>query len=98
MATIGFIGLGNMGLPMGPILARGSHTVRGYDLVPQACEAARSAGVEVVADGALAVRDAGIVLTMLPAGRHVLAIYKDTLLPVARPRTLFVDCSTIDVT
>jgi 3-hydroxyisobutyrate dehydrogenase len=43
------------------------------------------------------VRDAGTVLTMLPAGRHVLAIYKDTLLAAARPGTLFVDCSTIDV-
>jgi 3-hydroxyisobutyrate dehydrogenase len=98
MATIGFIGLGNMGLPMASNLVRAGHTVRGYDLVPQACEAARSAGVEVVADAALAVRDAGIVLTMLPAGRHVLGIYKETLLSAARPGTLFVDCSTIDVT
>ncbi len=93
MARIGFVGLGNMGGPMSANLVRAGHDVRGTDLSAPALEAACAAGVtasDSPADGA------GIVVTMLPAGRHVLDAYP-ALLAAASPGTLFIDCSTIDV-
>ncbi|GAA3988820.1 3-hydroxyisobutyrate dehydrogenase [Allokutzneria multivorans] len=90
MTTIGFIGLGNMGAPMAANLVAAGHQVTGFDLV------AAPDGLRLAASGEEAVSDADIVITMLPSGKHVLSCYAD-LLPAARPGTLFVDCSTIDV-
>lgn len=95
--TVAFIGLGHMGAPMAANLVRAGHRVRGHDLVPEALESAVRAGVEAARDAASAVADADVVVSMLPAGRHVLDLY-GTVLAAARPGTLFVDCSTIDVT
>jgi 3-hydroxyisobutyrate dehydrogenase len=99
MATIGFIGLGNMGGPMAANLVKAGHTVRGFDLVPRAQEASRAAGVRLAANAAAAAEGAEMVVTMLPAGPHVRDIYDDPAGPlsVAAKGTLFVDCSTIDV-
>ncbi|MFJ4594910.1 MULTISPECIES: 3-hydroxyisobutyrate dehydrogenase [unclassified Kitasatospora] len=94
--VIGFIGLGNMGGPMAANLAEAGHTVTGYDLAPEALRRAEEGGVRPARSATEAVREADVVISMLPAGRHVLAAYAD-LLPAARPGTLFVDCSTIDV-
>ena len=97
MATIAFIGLGNMGGPMAANLVKAGHIVRGFDTVPAAREAARLTGVDASGSAGEAVRDADVVLTMLPAGRHVTETYRDTLLDAAKPGTLFIDSSTIDV-
>ncbi|KAM9862087.1 3-hydroxyisobutyrate dehydrogenase [Leucobacter sp. BZR 635] len=101
MTTIAFIGLGHMGRPMAVNLARAGFTVRGFDLVPELCEAARAAGVPIAASAAAAAAEAEIVITMLPAGKHVLALYEGAdgsgLLAAAAPGTLFLDCSTIAV-
>jgi 3-hydroxyisobutyrate dehydrogenase len=99
---IAVIGLGNMGGPMAANLAKAGHQVTGFDLLPALLEAATATGVTVAASGAEAVREADVVLTMLPAGRHVLSAYQGTgdtegLLAAARPGTLFIDSSTIDV-
>ncbi|MFJ9820333.1 3-hydroxyisobutyrate dehydrogenase [Streptomyces sp. NPDC101151] len=94
--TIAFIGLGHMGAPMAVNLVKAGHHVRGHDLVSDALDAAAQAGVEPARTAAETVTDADVVITMLPAGRHVLDLY-DTVLSAARPGTLFVDCSTIDV-
>ena len=96
MATIGFIGLGNMGAPMAANLLRAGHAVRGYDLSPIASAAATDLGLDLAASAQEAVAGAAIVITMLPAGKHVAACYAD-ILPAAAPDTLFIDCSTIDV-
>lgn len=96
MARIGFVGLGNMGGPMAANLVKAGHAVQGFDLVPAAQEAARTAGVAVVESARAAVAGAEIVVTMLPAGRHVKAVLADVL-PAAGAGTLFVDSSTIDV-
>ena len=96
MARIGFVGLGNMGGPMAANLVRAGHAVQGFDLVPAAQEAARAAGITVVDSARAAVAGAEIVVTMLPAGRHVKAVLADVL-PAAGAGTLFVDSSTIDV-
>lgn len=101
MTTIAFIGLGHMGGPMAVNLVKAGHEVRGFDLVPELRDTAREAGVEIVESGQEAAASADVVITMLPAGRHVLAAYGDDeapgLLAAARPGTLFIDSSTIAV-
>ncbi len=99
---VAVVGLGNMGGPMAANLVKAGHSVTGFDLVPAALEAVAAAGVTIAADGADAVREADIVITMLPAGRHVLSAYEgagdvEGLLAAARPGTVFIDSSTIDV-
>ena len=96
MTTIAFIGLGNMGNPMAANLVKAGHAVRGFDLVAANLEAAKGNGVAVVADAAAAVDGAEVVITMLPAGKHVVAVWSD-IAPKAAKGTLFIDSSTIDV-
>ncbi|MEZ3158978.1 3-hydroxyisobutyrate dehydrogenase [Microbacterium sp. BWT-B31] len=102
MTTIAFIGLGHMGAPMAANLVKAGHDVRGFDLVPELCEAAAATGVHIAQSAAAAVAEADAVITMLPAGHHVLAAYRGArdnpgLLAAARPGTLFIDSSTIAV-
>ncbi|NDK32088.1 3-hydroxyisobutyrate dehydrogenase [Nesterenkonia haasae] len=94
-----FIGLGNMGGPMAANLVQAGVHVHGYDVVPEAMETARSNGVEVTTDPLEAVAHADVVLTMLPSGQHVISAYQDSpgLLSAARPGTIFLDCSTINI-
>ena len=94
--TIGFIGLGNMGGPMAANLVKAGHTVRGFDLAPASLEAARAAGVAVAGSALDAAEGAEVVVTMLPAGRHVVEVW--TQLSEALPAgTLLIDSSTVDV-
>jgi 3-hydroxyisobutyrate dehydrogenase len=97
MANIGFIGLGNMGGPMAAILVKAGEHVRGFDVVPASRDASAKNGVQIVDNARAAVEGAEIVVTMLPAGEHVLSVWND-IAPHARQGTLFIDCSTIDVT
>ncbi len=98
MTTIAFIGLGNMGGPMAANLVKAGHSVLGFDLVGASRAAASEAGVVVQVSAVAAVRDgaADVVITMLPAGKHVRAVWSE-LLPVAKKGALFIDCSTVDV-
>jgi 3-hydroxyisobutyrate dehydrogenase len=96
MATIGFIGLGNMGGPMVGHLVQAGHTVRGFDLAPAARAAAVAAGVLMAERATDVAAGADVVVTMLPAGQHVRAVWAD-LLPHMAPGALIIDCSTIDV-
>ena len=96
MATIAFIGLGNMGGPMAANLVKAGHKVHGFDLVPASCEAAKADGVTISATARDAVKGADVIITMLPAGKHVLSVWNDVL-PVAAKGALVIDCSTIDV-
>ena len=96
MTTVGFIGLGNMGAPMAINLAKAGHDVLGFDLVPAACDHARSAGMPIASDAAACVRGREIVISMLPAGRHVLDVFR-TVVPAMKKGALIADCSTIDV-
>ncbi|MDH3594654.1 MAG: 3-hydroxyisobutyrate dehydrogenase [Rhodospirillales bacterium] len=103
MADIGFIGLGNMGVPMAANLVQAGHRVRGFDLVPTAVEAAAAKGVETAASAAEAVQGAETIVTMLPAGEQVRAAYlgeaggEGGLIAAAGPDSLLIDSSTIDV-
>ncbi|MDB5366871.1 MAG: 3-hydroxyisobutyrate dehydrogenase [Rhodospirillales bacterium] len=96
LATIGFIGLGNMGGPMAANLAAAGHRVYGFDLNPASCAMAAVAGVTVSAGVEDAVRHADLVMTMLPAGAAVLDVWRIAV-AAARSGALFIDSSTIDV-
>jgi len=99
MATIGFIGLGNMGGPMAANLLGAGHEVTGFDLVPRAVEALTAKGGRAAASAAEAAAAGDIVITMLPAGPQVRAVYlgEGGLLASAQRGALLIDCSTIDV-
>src|SRR5438874_358557 len=98
MARIGFIGLGNMGLPMSVNLAKGGHSVAGFDVSAVAIEKLVAAG-GTAADGIKsAASDKDAVITMLPSGSEVREVYLNAgALDAARPDALLIDCSTIDV-
>jgi 3-hydroxyisobutyrate dehydrogenase len=99
MTAIGFIGLGNMGLPMARNLLKAGHEVVGFDVAAAALDAAESAGVRAAASAVGAISGATVVITMLPEGRHVRDVYLGAEGIVARadPDALLIDCSTIDV-
>lgn len=96
MANIAFIGLGNMGGPMSGNLVKGQHKVRGFDLVADLRAAAEREGVEIASSARDAVKDAEVVITMLPQGQHVLSVWRDIIEAVPAD-ALMIDCSTIDV-
>jgi 3-hydroxyisobutyrate dehydrogenase len=97
MARIAFVGLGNMGGGMAANLAAKGHDVRAFDLSAQALEKAKAAGCTPEKSAAEAVYLSDIVVTMLPAGTHVAALYRDIVYGHSAPGTLLIDCSTIDV-
>jgi 3-hydroxyisobutyrate dehydrogenase len=96
MAQICFIGLGNMGAPMAANLIKGGHAVIGLDLSKDAVARHIDAGGQTAASLELGVADADVVVTMLPSGKEVRAIYA-TLIKAAKKGALFIDSSTIDV-
>ena len=97
MARIAFIGLGHMGGGMAPNLAKAGHEVRAFDLSEEALNAAVEKGCARVGSTEEAVKDAEVVITMLPAAKHVLGVYRDQVLGKAPTSALLIDCSTIDV-
>jgi len=96
MTTIAFIGLGNMGGPMAANLVKARHEVRGFDLVAALCDEAAKSGIGIAASGVDAVKAADAVVTMLPAGKHVRAVWAE-IVPQAKPGAVIIDSSTIDV-
>ncbi len=94
---IAFIGLGHMGAPMAVNLIKAGHRVKAFDLVPAAVQAAAQAGAEAAASAAQAVHGAELVITMLPASRHVEGLYlgEPGLLAEIAAGTLVLECSTI---
>ena len=99
MATIGFIGLGNMGGPMAANLVKAQHSVTGFDVAAAPVAALDAAGGKTAASAAEAVGAGDIVVTMLPAGPQVRAVYlgPDGIIAKAKKGALLIDCSTIDV-
>jgi 3-hydroxyisobutyrate dehydrogenase len=97
MAKIAFIGLGNMGGPMAANLCKAQHHVAAFDLSEPAVAAAVEKGAHKAKSAAEAVKDAEIVVTMLPAGKHVREVYEKDVLPNVSKGALLIDCSTIDV-
>ena len=99
MVRIGFIGLGNMGLPMVRNLLAAGHEVTAFDLVPAALDAAVAAGAGGACSALDAAGTAKVVITMLPEGRHVREVYlgEGGVMAAVPDGALLIDCSTIDV-
>lgn len=97
MATIGFVGLGNMGGGMAANLAKAGHDVRAFDLAQAALDRAKAAGCLTVGSAAEAAAEAEFVVTMLPAGAHVRSVYEGEIFGAVPASALLLDCSTIDV-
>lgn len=99
MTTIAFIGLGNMGIGMATNLAKANYDVRAFDLSKDAVANAVKAGCKAAKDVKDAVSEADVVVTMLPAGKHVRTVYTGEVgvFANAKKGTLFIDSSTIDV-
>jgi 3-hydroxyisobutyrate dehydrogenase len=96
MAKIAFIGLGNMGGPMAANLVKAGETVIAFDLVEASRHQAKTDGAAIADSATAAVKDADVVVTMLPAGKHVLAVWNEVV-PAMTRGALIIDCSTIDV-
>jgi 3-hydroxyisobutyrate dehydrogenase len=99
MTTIAFIGLGAMGAGMAANLVKGGHNVRAYDLNPAVLSAAVAQGCIATSSIKDCVEGVQTVVTMLPAGAHVHAVYleADGILANAEAGALLLDCSTISV-
>ncbi|MDP6881283.1 MAG: NAD(P)-binding domain-containing protein, partial [Alteromonas macleodii] len=97
MTTVAFIGLGNMGSGMADNLVKNDYNVLAFDLSEAALAKAKEAGCTIAQSTEQAAAEADIVITMLPAGKHVKDIYSNQILASVREGTLLIDCSTIDV-
>ncbi len=99
MATIGFIGLGNMGGPMAANLVKAGHNVQVFDLAQSAVQKLVDAGAIAAASAVDAVKGAEFVVSMLPAGKHVEGLFltgEQPLFDVVEAGVLIIDSSTID--
>jgi 3-hydroxyisobutyrate dehydrogenase len=96
MANIAFIGLGNMGGPMVANLVKAGHKVTAFDLVAATRDQAKSDGAAIGESAAATVKGAEVVVTMLPAGKHVIGVWNEVV-PAMKKGALIIDCSTIDV-
>jgi 3-hydroxyisobutyrate dehydrogenase len=99
MATIAFIGLGNMGGPMATNLAKAGHSVKAFDLSAQALAQAAEAGCQTAESAQDAVKGVDFVVSMLPAGKHVEGLFVNgdqPLFDLIDSNTLVIDSSTID--
>jgi 3-hydroxyisobutyrate dehydrogenase len=97
MAKIAFIGLGHMGGGMAPNLVKAGHEVRAFDLSEDALARAQEQGCARAGSTEEAVADAEAVITMVPAGKHVAQVYRDSVFGKAPTSAILIDCSTIDV-
>jgi 3-hydroxyisobutyrate dehydrogenase len=99
MANIGFIGLGNMGGPMAANLIKAGHNVKVFDLSADAVAKAVEGGATKATTIAEAASNSEFVVTVLPAGKHVLSVYDgaDGVIANAKPGTVLIDSSTIEV-
>jgi 3-hydroxyisobutyrate dehydrogenase len=97
MSNVAVIGLGIMGLPMAINLVKAGHTVTGFNRSQDKIDKLVSEGGKGASSIADAVKDADVVITMLPAAKHVLEVYRNQVFGNARANALLIDCSTIDV-
>lgn len=97
MTRVAFIGLGNMGAPMAQNLVKAGFKLSVFDLVAESVAQLVRAGASAASSASDAVKEADVVITMLPASKHVEGIYlgADGLLAKIPSKALIIDCSTI---
>jgi 3-hydroxyisobutyrate dehydrogenase len=96
MASIAFIGLGNMGGPMAANLVKAGHKLVAFDLAAASRDQAKADGAAIAESSIASVKGADVVITMLPAGKHVMSVWNEVV-PAMAKGALIIDCSTIDV-
>ena len=98
MASIGFIGLGNMGQHMARNLIKGGHSLKVYDLNEEAVRYVAQSGAKGAASAAEAATDVDVVISMVPVGADVRRVFVDSgVIKAARRGAILIDSSTIDV-
>src|SRR5260221_12118995 len=97
-SRIGFIGLGNMGIPMCRNLLKHGHALKVYDVAAEGVKALAAEGCEAGTSAVDCARGMEVVITMLPSSPHVRAVYGGNygVLAGAAPGTRLIDSSTID--
>ena len=98
MAKVAFIGLGNMGGPMATNLLKAGHDVVAFDLSAAALSQLEAEGAKVASSAKEAVAGTDYVISMLPAGKHVIGLYlgEQGIASAISKQALVIDCSTID--
>lgn len=96
MSKIGFIGLGNMGLPMAKNLVKTGHEVKAFDTVKDVRNVATKAGIQITSNAAETANNVEFIITMLPSGSIMLSVFEE-IIPIANKGTILIDCSTVDV-
>src|SRR5258708_16924227 len=96
MGKMGVMGVGNMGGEMAGNLVKAGHKVIAFDLVAASREQAKADGAGIADSAVGSVKGADVVVTMLPAGKHVLSVWTE-IIPSMSKGALIIDCSTIDV-
>ncbi len=98
MASIGFIGIGNMGRPMARNLLKAGHSLKAYDISPDALNYTVQVGATPAQSPKDAAEGVDFVITMLPTGAEARAVYLDSgVIAAAGADTVLIDSSTIDV-
>jgi 3-hydroxyisobutyrate dehydrogenase len=97
MAKIAFIGLGNMGGPMAINLVKKGHDVTGFDISKEAMATLTAAGGKAAATVLDTCKEAEVVITMLPSGKHVAEVLTVDFIKNLKLGTLLIESSTIDV-
>ncbi|XP_022778870.1 uncharacterized protein LOC111320475, partial [Stylophora pistillata] len=97
--TVGFIGLGHMGLPMAANLQKAGYKIKCFDLNSKSLQSAQNLGMPLASSAFEAAQNSDFVLTMLPEGQHVRSVYleKDKLIKQLPTGHFLIDCSTINV-
>lgn len=95
MQVVAFIGLGNMGGPMALNLQKAGFQVQAFDLNKDALAVVAAEGAKAADSARAAVQGADFVISMLPAGKHVIGLYQDVRSEI-KAGALVLDCSTID--
>ena len=96
MEKIGFIGLGNMGMPMAQNLISNGIKVKGFDVSEEALKQASKNKIEVCSDNLQASKEIDVLITMLPNGEAVSSVFNsESLLENIDPSILIIECSTI---
>ena len=96
MANIAFIGLGNMGGPMAANLVKAGHKVTAFDLVAASRDQAKADGADIAESSVGSVKGADVIITMLPAGKHVLSVWNEVIPAMAKGATLTFMCGGED--
>ena len=96
MEKIGFIGLGNMGMPMAQNLISNGIKVKGFDVSEEILKQASKNKIEVCSDTLQASKEIDVLITMLPNGEAVSSVFNsESLLENIDPSILIIECSTI---